>query len=161
MLMFSCFCPYTYVYRSRRDSPLFSSLHSAPANTSWWQSSLGHALQCERLVLNTNQSKQGECVCVCFYVCVKGGGGTRAHSLFQRNHIYKPPTITFSSLPHISVFISCPCSPFFLPILWFNCRDQQTYGQWAVARKCYIFVKTGPDAPTVQQLCQMRGNRGK
>ena len=33
-----------------------------------------------------------------------------------------------------------PAANFLFPILSFNCHDRQTYGQWAVARKRYIFV---------------------
>ena len=88
-----------------------------------------------------------ERVCVCF-MCVwsgerEGSEGentqlSRACSLFWRNHIHDPRLSPFLLFLFTFLFISRPRSPFFIPISWFNCRDQQTYGQCAVARKCYL-----------------------
>lgn len=89
-------------------------------------------------------------------LCVREVG----RALREKTHNYKElvvsPCQKTSTTPWPSLFLlslftflfrSHPRGPDFFPISWFNCRDQQTYGRWAVARKCYIFVKTRPDVP--------------
>ena len=141
--------------KSVRISPSLSLSLSTllSVNTSWWPSSLGHALQCERLVLNTNQSKQGQCVCVCVCVCficvcevgrgrVPRKKNTTIESWVvssQPNHIYDSQPSLFLLSLFMFLCLSLPRSPFLLTVLWFNCHGQRTYGQWAAARNFFFY----------------------
>lgn len=84
--------------------------------------------------IKANKGRETVCVCVKW-----GGWDTGHHFLF--------PFI------FICVYI---CHPLLVPIWWFNCRDQQTYGLYSVARKSYIFVKARPEVPTVQHRCHQQ-----
>lgn len=101
---------------------LFSRLYSTLVNTSWWQSRIAYALQCKRLILKTNQSKRGakDCVSLC-----EVGRALRVNTqLLGYTTSTALLAITFSFYSPFHVFISHPCRPLFVPILWFNCYDQ-------------------------------------
>lgn len=110
-------------------------------------------------------------MCVCaLYVYVKKevvrfGGWAKKHTnnqdLLVKPQLRHRPSPIFYSLFTFLCLDFTPAAHFTPPSLCFNCRDQQTYGQWSVARKCYIFVQARPDVLTVPQPCQMRGCRGK
>lgn len=124
------------------------SLHSALCEY-FLLAKLSQSCSAMRTPRSEHESKQTRTVCVCVLcVCEVGRGrvprkkNTTIESWVvssQPNHIYDSRPSLFLLSLFMFLCLSLPRSPFLFAVLWFNCRGQRTYGQWAAARKCYIF----------------------